>query len=109
MGRSTATGNDLAQRVLAHSFTATGQSGSIEISEFTALNVTLSGTFVGTVFLQRSFDGGTTWHDRTGQDGVALSYTAPVSFALLEAERGALYRLDCRAYTSGTVTARLSY
>lgn len=65
-------------------------------------NLSLSGTFVATVQLQRSFDAGSTWL-------VVKSYTA-VAEEVGDAgdEKGVLHRLECTAYTSGTVVGRLS-
>lgn len=66
-------------------------------------NLSLSGTWVGTVFLQRSFDGGTTWMD-------VASYTSNVEDYGKESEAGVKYRFGCKhdGYTSGTVVGRLS-
>lgn len=64
-------------------------------------NLSLSGTWVATVHLQRSFDLGTTWHDvasfTTNDEG---SVTDP---------GGVQYRIGVKTgnYTSGTVVARL--
>ncbi len=72
-------------------------------------NLALTGTFVATVKLQRSFDGGAVWQvvsrDVTGQEA---AWSAPVSLAGEEPERGVLYRLACSAYTSGSVGYRIS-
>ena len=64
-------------------------------------NVSVWGTFIATVTLQRSFDGGTTWLE-------VNSWTAPVE-ARDEEPEGALYRIgvDAGDYTSGTVNVRL--
>ncbi|NUB07020.1 hypothetical protein FW320_12650 [Azospirillum sp. Vi22] len=71
-------------------------------------NVSLWGTFVATVALERSFDGGTTWLNCTRPDGTANAFTAPVSLVCDEPETGVLYRLNCSAFTSGTVNWRIS-
>jgi hypothetical protein len=87
-------------------FTGTGQSATpVADGDF---NLSLSGTFVATVQVERSFDAGTTWLPVTYVDGSALNWTAPVSTTLNEPESGVLYRLNCTAYTSGTVTYRIS-
>ena len=94
-------------------FTATGQSASFAPPVATrdtnggAFNVTLSGTFVGTVKLQRSFDNGTTWHDLTAVGTAIAAFTTAVSEVWIEPEPGVIFRLNCTAYTSGTVTYRL--
>jgi len=106
MGKISADVPDSAVGVLAGSFTATGQSAGILAGR--GLNLTLSGTFVATVTVQRSFDGGTTWHAVFTPDGlVARQFTGPVSLSLWEPEEGVLYRLDC-AWTSGEAVYRLS-
>lgn len=87
-------------------FAATGSSaalmpikkvGGIEKS----MNLSLSGTWAGTVLTERSFDGGTTYF-------TVGSYTASTEARIPESEVGVLYRLRCSVYTSGTVTYRLS-
>lgn len=99
--------------VIAGTFTATGQSASFAPAVDArgtnggAFNVTLSGTFVGTVKLQRSFDNGTTWHDLTAAGTAIAAFTTAVSEVWVEPEAGVNFRLNCTAYTSGTVTYRL--
>lgn len=102
---------------ISGTFTGTGQSATGVV--FGAFNVVIwgtplggagvSGTFSGTVQLERSMDGGTTWvvvaTDGTGTQAV---YTTPVSVAGMEPEDGILYRFDCTTYTSGTINYRLS-
>ena len=65
-------------------------------------NFSLWGTFVATVVVQRSFDGGTTWLD-------VDTFTAPTEEVGMEAT-GALYRAGVKtgAFTSGTANVRLS-
>lgn len=68
-------------------------------------------TYVGTVELQRTFDGGKTYVTANiGGSGQLAQYSAgtPVSFIAGECERGIGYRLNCPAYTSGTINYRLS-
>lgn len=63
-------------------------------------NVSISGTFVATVVVQRSVDG-VTWLD-------VNSFTAPFEGVIFEPE-GLRYRVGVQtgAYTSGTVNVRL--
>lgn len=93
--------------LLTGAFTGTGQSQAVEL--FGGFNLTLSGTFVGTVRLRRSFDNGATWfpvsRDTAGNEA---SYTAPASLVANEPENGVLYQLECTAFTSGTINYRLS-
>lgn len=65
------------------------------------MNVSISGTFTATVTLERSFDGGSTYH-------TVATYTSATEARVAESEVGVLYRFNCTAYTSGTVTYRLS-
>lgn len=66
-------------------------------------NLSISGTFVATVTLQRSFDQGSTWLD-------VATYSVAAEDRGEEIEEGVLYRLNVKtgAYTSGTVVGRLS-
>lgn len=64
-------------------------------------NLSIWGTFIAAVTLQRSFDGGTTWLD-------VKSYAGPLEDRGFEPE-GALYRVGVKTggFTSGTVNVRL--
>lgn len=94
-------------------FSATGQSNtfapSIRSMAWGSFNVSVSGTFVATIQLERSFDSGDNWFvcssDAFGTDA---SWTAPFSVVVDEPSQGVLYRLNCTAYTSGTATYRIS-
>jgi hypothetical protein len=107
---------DLANAVVSGSFTGTGQSPLF--SCWGPFNVVLygnagpNGAMVGTVRLERSFDGGTTWVVcGVGGAGSQASYTlngADISVVAAEPEKGVLYRLNCTAYTSGTINYRMS-
>jgi hypothetical protein len=66
-------------------------------------------TFTGTIQLERSFDGGHTWIPcYIWQGGSQLKWTAAMSTELMEPEKGVLYRLNCIAFTSGTINYRIS-
>lgn len=102
--------------VLTHSFTATGQSGSVPVfGEFsvsiwgTPLNGDgTSGAFVGTVRLERSADGGTTWVPAsTDGVGTVAMYSATTAVQGTEFFTGATYRFNCINYTSGTIDCML--
>lgn len=107
MGKRSSNANDEALEVLSGSLAATGASaGRAMWGDF---NIALSGTFVGTVAVERSFDGGVTYIPvARDTSGTAASFTAPTSLSISEPEKGVLYRLNCTAYTSGTVNYRLS-
>lgn len=73
-------------------------------------NLFLRGTGVATIQLERSPDG-TNWYPITaaGLQLYAYSYTGTsIGEVAEEAEVGVSYRLNCTAYTSGTITYRLS-
>lgn len=89
------------QNKIEVSFTSATTSNPIAI--FGYFNLSLSGFGTATVKLQRSFDKGTTWKDVT--DG---SFTANVEKQGYEPEEQVYYRLNCSAYTSGTILGRLS-
>jgi hypothetical protein len=94
-------------------FTDTGQSSSFvptvaSRSTTNAFSVSTSGTFVATVQLERSFDNGSNWFVCSSDaSGTTASWTAPFSVIAEEPTQGVLYRLNCTAYTSGTVTYRI--
>lgn len=73
-----------------------------------AVNVTLTGTWSGTVTLCRSFDGGTTLAPYATPDGTALSWTAAMSTMLPECEAGVLWYLVMSSFASGSCAYRIS-
>lgn len=84
----------------------TAQNTFCEDAEFDyrrTFNLSVSGTWVGTVTLQRSFDGGSTWLD-------VASWTANVETTVETPESGVLWRLGIKSgnFTSGTAVVRLS-
>jgi len=64
-------------------------------------NVTISGTFVATLSLQRSFDDGVSWH-------TISTNTVPVTENEETPEKGVIHRIGFTAYTSGTAVVRIS-
>jgi len=66
------------------------------IEVFGRFDLSISGTWVGTVTFQRSFDDGSTWHD-------VKSYTANVE-DVGEVGSKAVVRCQMTSYTSGTAT-----
>lgn len=70
-------------------------------------NFALSGVFVGTVVIERSFDGGTTAIP-LGDLNTVIAFTAPIAITLRNREPGVLHRVRLAARTSGTAKARLS-
>ena len=68
-------------------------------------------TFSAPIQIERCFDGGATWLPcNIGGGGALAQYTAgtPVSMVFGEPEKNVLYRLNCLAYTSGTINYRVS-
>lgn len=67
-------------------------------------NFSISGTFVGTLTLQRQFTNETDWYD-------VDNFTAPYEGTFNEPEKGTKYRLGFKTddYTSGTANVRVSY
>lgn len=106
-GKPCTTCTDQATTLVSGTFTGTANGTSAIF--FGMFNLELSGTWVGSVQLERSFDGGTTFvaaaMDTTG---TAAAYTVNVSVVVNESEPGVIYRVRCTAYTSGTVAYRLS-
>lgn len=66
-------------------------------------NFSLTGTWTATVWVQRSFDNGSTWVD-------VKSYTANVQDVGYEPEANVCYRFGVKTggYTTGTVVGRIS-
>lgn len=111
MGKPNPSAADLATLVVSGTLSATGAGSTILApTGATVLNVSAWGTFSGTVQVERSFDGGTTWLPLSRDVvGSAASFTAPFSLQVRETESGVLYRLNCTAYSSGPISYRLSY
>lgn len=87
--------------------TAIGTSGSDAAAVFQGASL----SYVATVQIERSFNGGSNWHVcNIGGGGSLAQYSAgtPVSLSFGEPESGVLYRLNCIAYTSGTINYRMS-
>ena len=70
-------------------------------------NLTISGTFVGEIVLEKSFDGGAVWVPATNL-GVVVVFSVPASEPVRNREGGVLHRLRMRARTSGAALCRLS-
>lgn len=107
----------MTSALISGTFTGTGQSKSAFVYgpfNFSVWGTPLNGdgtadTYSGTVELERSFDGGTTWL-AVAEDGTGTpaSYTTIVSLVGKETESAVLYRVNCTAYSSGTINYRLS-
>jgi hypothetical protein len=66
------------------------------------LNISVYGTFTGTVTLQRSFNGGTNWYD-------VSTYTSSDEASLTDLEVGVMYRIGVKTggWTTGSAYIRL--
>ncbi len=84
---------------ISQAFTATGYSASLYLADSWTAAYTITGTFVATLRLERTRNGGQSWE-------VVASYTGTQTSTLL-LEPGT-YRWHCTAYTSGTATATLA-
>lgn len=100
----------LYNKTLTGTFTGTGQSSTLAVSG--KFNVLITDG-VGTVAIERSFDSGSNWYVISkNTNGDAASYTTASGEAfngsIEEPEDGVIYRLNCTAYTSGTIVYRIS-
>ena len=84
---------------------AVGRTASAQM--YGNFNYSLSGTFVGTVRLEKSYNEGTTWMPVTA-GGIDVEFIAPCEELFTEPEVGVVYSWNCTAYTSGTINARIS-
>jgi len=101
------TNNGVVPLVFARTGNAISTTGADAKAIFTGAAV----DYVGTVQLERSFDGGNTYIVcNIGAAGVLAQFTAgtPVSVTFGEPEKNVLYRLNCIAYTSGVINYRIS-
>lgn len=109
MGKLTADGPELAN--IAQTAELTTAAGAGSVTAWLALegtfNFALSGGGVGSVILERSFDGGATAIPATNL-GAAVTFTGPASETIFSREAGVLWRARRTVATSGTFTARFS-
>lgn len=107
MGQPLGGGVDTANPLSVGTLGAVGTSPPVVL--YGSFNISLWGTFSGSVQLERSFDGGVTWLPVSASSGgTVLAWTAPVSLTWPEIEHQVLYHLNCTALTAGTVNFRLS-
>ena len=100
-----------SKTILSGTFTSTAQSNAI--AAFGRVNLLIEGG-IGTVALEKSFDNGTSWLVVSkNSDGEQASYTTASNVAFngsfTEPESGIQYRLNCTAYTSGSINYRISH
>lgn len=76
------------------------------------LDVSLYGTFVATVQLERTFDGPDAVNQGTANWipctflGTLVTWTIPGTEVVDEPHSGVMYRWNCTSYTSGTISYR---
>ena len=92
---------------VASTFVATGTSASFTPLAGRGFYFSLWGTFVGSVQLERSFDSGTNWLPITAGGIQLFKWSAPASETDQMDKTGVLHRLNCTAYTSGTINYML--
>jgi hypothetical protein len=81
-------------RSISKSFTATGLSSELSIAAPLLFNYSVSGTFVGTIQVERSRNGGMSYEQ------AVPNITGSASGSV---EGGGVFRFRCSAFTSGTV------
>lgn len=70
-------------------------------------NVVITGSFVATVELQRSVNGGTYVTVSPPTLSAIAAFTAPASFSVEEPDPASLYQLNVTGWTSGTITGQM--
>lgn len=89
---------------VSKSFTAVGVSAHLLVAEQASFTYDISGTFVGTVVLERTLDGGQSFEVITTKTAAASGTIMVESNA-----RGLVnYRFRCSAYTSGTIVTSMA-
>lgn len=82
-------------------------SGTDAAASFTGAGI----VYVGSIQVERSFDGGLTWIIcNVGGSGTLAVYSGggPISLTFGEPERNVMYRVNCTSYTSGIINFRIS-
>jgi hypothetical protein len=98
---------DDAVQVRSGTLSATGVMATPFIDMGDRWNLSIWGTFVATLRLVRSFDGGTTWIPCT-YGGAPVVFSAASSEVISAPEAGVIYALEVLTYTSGPVNWRAS-
>ena len=97
----------LSGSAVSGSLASSTQSSTFQTEGPGLVSVALSGTWVGTAKVQRSYDRGTTWRDMTVGGSTWASFTANCDEPVDEAARaGIQYRIDFTR-TSGTLVYSL--
>lgn len=89
---------------MTHNFTATGVSSHILARHQGTVSYEVSGTFVGTVRIETSKDGGMSWQVRVNN----ISAAVDASFFVEVSDSSQIWvRLRCTSYTSGTIETEI--
>lgn len=96
---------DISAYTVSKSFTATGAGTAIAVLNGDSYTYSVSGTFVGSVVLEKSSNGGQSWK-------IITTYSAPQS-SITKNPEGldagvTAYRFRCSAYTSGTIVTSIA-
>lgn len=86
--------------------TAVGNTDTLRLGQLERAAVSIYGTFSATVQLQRSLDGGATWHPVTAAENNSQDQSAAIELDYM-APAGMLLRVRCTSYTSGTVNVQM--
>lgn len=89
--------------IISTSFTAVGTSNALDVKLGGLVAYNVSGTFVGTVLIERSVHAGVSW-------ATAATLTAPGSGILVSSNPNSgpeQYRIRCSAFSSGTIVTTL--
>lgn len=81
--------------------TATGETAAKDVSHLEEVAVCVGGTFVGTCGVEVSFDG-STWVPHPTLTGKTAPFSGAIGFRCKQ------IRMDCSAYTSGTIQSAYS-
>lgn len=89
--------------IINKSFTAVGSGALLYVANVLKFSYSISGTFVGTVLLERSVNGGASFEPLLSFTDVASGVVQP----FYEAHGGVHYRFRCSAFTSGTIVTSM--
>lgn len=89
---------------ISKSFTAVGNGLELYVRHGDSFTFSVSGTFAGTVVLERSLNGGISW------EPIRTKTAADSGLIIVEVANGssAIYRYRCSAYTSGTIVTSMT-
>lgn len=108
---ATPTNSSPGQPAVPLVFTRTGNAITTAGADAAAIFTGAAIEYSATVQIERSFDGGNTWLVcNIGSAGLLAQFATgtPVSITFGEPERDVFYRLNCIAYSSGTINFRIS-